>query len=340
VKPISFENARPDLGECGEVLKDVINQPIDYNVVLMHCTPEFYSQHREEGKVNVGMTIWETTKLHPDWPRHINQNVDACIVGCEWNVDVFRDSGVTVPLFSVPHCVSFDKFNNAKPYEIAGIDKDACVFFWVGQWTERKAPQELVKAYWQAFQNDENVALVMKTYRSDYSDPEKNAVRSSVRRLKSFCKALKYPPIYLVLDMLSEEEMDGLFARGDCFVSLDHGEGFGMGQFQAGAAGKPIIVTGFGGTLEYAKSDNSYLVDYVEVPVFGMPYSPWYLVEQSWAQPGTSHAAELMRHVYNNREEASARGKKLQQYIFDNFSYEVIGVKLVNALKETLCRKK
>jgi len=44
--------------------------------------------------------------------------------------------------------------------------------------------------------------------------------------------------------------------------------------FTAGARGNPILVTGFGGTTEYAKEDNSYLVDYQLTPVFGklMPF--------------------------------------------------------------------
>ena len=30
----------------------------------------------EEGKTNVGYTIWETTKLHPKWIEYINNTVD------------------------------------------------------------------------------------------------------------------------------------------------------------------------------------------------------------------------------------------------------------------------
>lgn len=331
--PMSFEKARPDLGEDSKILDSLVHKDIDYENVILHCTPEFYEKQREEGKRNIGYTIWETTKLHPKWPHYINNNVDACMVGCDWNVDVFKNSGITVPLFNIPHVANDVLFKTAGPYNVGGVKDDAFVFGFVSQWTERKHPLALIKAYWHAFQNQENVALVMKTYRSDYSEGEKDAIRTTIKRLKMVMPMDNYPPIYLVLDMLTEEEMAALFARFDCYTSLDRGEGFGLGPFQAAAQAKPIIVTGFGGVTEYAKPEHSYLVDYHETPVHGMPWSPWYNGSQLWAEPSIKHGADLMRHVYENQDEAKARGLKAQQYIKDNFSWQVIGKRIIDAIR-------
>ena len=332
VVPMSFEKARPDLGVHGKILNELINKKIDYNIVIMHCTPEFYSKFREEGKFNIAYTIWETTKLHPDWKNYINDHVSALFVGCEWNVGIFKDCGVKVPIFNAPHCMSLDSLENVNEFDVAGLGKDTFMFYDIFQWVERKAPLDLVKAYWSAFQNNEDVALVLKTYRSDYSDPEKNAIRQTLTRLKTVCSADNFPPIYLILDMLSEDEITGLHKRGDCYVSLDRGEGFGLGGFESGAIGNPIIVTGFGGVTEYAKSDNSYLVGYVEVPCYGMPWSPWYKLEQNWAQASVCHGAKLMKHVFNNREEAKQRGEKLQKFIHEEFTWEKLATKIINSI--------
>jgi glycosyltransferase involved in cell wall biosynthesis len=202
--------------------------------------------------------------------------------------------------------------------------------------TERKHPLALIKAYWYAFQNDENAALVLKTYRNDYSDKEKDAIRTTINRLKNVTPSPngKYARIYLISNMLTREEILGLHKRGDCYASLDRGEGFGLGPFESAAAGNPIIVTGFGGVTEFAKPDNSYLVNHVLTPCFGMPYSPWYTFDQAWAEPDIIHGAELMHHVYENRKEASKKGKKLQKYIADNFSWEDIGKKIIKEIEE------
>lgn len=336
ISPISFEGAHPELGEDGKVIKSLINKDIDYNVVIIHSTPEFWEKYREEGKVNIGYTIWETTQLHPEWPVYINNNVDKVLVGCSWNVDVFKDSGVTIPIGCVPHGIPIKDATNITPYSISGVDEDTYVFGFVSQWTERKSPLSLIKAYWHAFQGNENVALVMKTYRSDYSDQEKDAIRSTIKRLKYVTKFDNYPKILFIPDMLSEDEMRGLYKRLDCYVSLDRGEGFGLSPFTAGAYGKPVIATGFGGVTEYLKEDNSYLVNYTLTPVHGMPWSPWYNGNQLWSEPDVKHGADLMQYVYNNRTEAQDKGAKLEEYIKTNFSEEVVGRKMIKEIEALL----
>lgn len=330
--PISFEQDKPDLGKDGSVLKSLEKKDIPYNIVLIHTTPEFWSKYREEGKTNIGYTIWETTKLHDDWPVYINRDVDKVLVGCHWNVKVFKESGVTIPIASVPHCTELVDPSTVVPYDVAGVDKDTFMFYSILQWTERKSPLSTIKAYWHAFQNNENVALVLKTYRSDYSDREKDAIRSTMGFLKAATPFNRYPKVFLILDMLSEEEILGLHARGDCYVSLDRGEGFGLSPFAAGSFGKPIIVTGFGGVNEYAKSNNSYLVDYTLTPVGGMPWSPWYRGDQAWAEPAICHGASCMKYVYNHKEEAKERGAELKEYITQNFSFDKIAKKLIQEL--------
>jgi glycosyltransferase involved in cell wall biosynthesis len=274
--------------------------------------------------------------LHPYWPGYINENADKILVGSEWNVEVFRSSGVEVPIGVIPHGIDMSVFENISPFPIKGVDKDAYVFYDIFQWTERKNPLPLIKAYWYAFNDkpDANVALVLKTYRGDYSEDEKNAIRTSLQKLKGVTPLDYYPPIYLITNMLSEAEIHGLHARGDCLISLNRGEGFGLAPFTAGACGNPVIITNYGGATEYAKGDNSYLLDYVLSPVFGMPWSPWYRGDQLWAEPDVYQAANLMQHVYANQDKAKERGQKLKRYIGDNFTWDNIGKRIIEEIHQ------
>jgi len=336
VQPISFEENHPDLGKDGKVLGPLLNKDIDYNVVMVRTTPEFWEKYKEPGKVMVNHTIWETTKLHPDWVPYINNNADKLLVATQWNVDVFRDSGVTIPIGCVPHCINKDDDLMVSPYQLANISDSTYLFGFVSQWTERKDPLSLLKAYWYAFQQNEDVALVLKTYRSSYAESEKELIRSTIKRLKSIMVFDTFPKIYFISDMLTEDEMRGLYKRMDCYVTLDRGEGWGLGPFQAGAYGKPVIATGFGGVTEFLKEDNSYLVNYTLSPTHGMPYSPWYRSEQLWAQADIRHGAELMRKVYANQDAAKEAGAKLRTYIHDNFSYEIVGARMLKEIEEAL----
>ena len=79
----------------------------------------------------------------------------------------------------------------------------------------------LIKSYWHAFQNDENVALVLKTYRANFSDDEKNIVKETIKRLKAMTPMEKYPPLYLIGGMLDRDEILGLHKSCDCLTHLE-----------------------------------------------------------------------------------------------------------------------
>jgi len=333
INAVSFEQGKTDFGENGRILQSLVNKKIDYNIVITHLTPEHWAAFHEPYKTNIGYCVWETSKLHPDWPNYINASSEACLVSCEWSVDVYKQSGVTVPVFSVPHGIDLSEFENVSPYEVKGVKPDAYKFYAISQFTERKHPMALIKAYWAAFQGKENVALIFKTYRMGFEDKEKQVIRDTVVALKKVMPMDYYPPIYLILDPLTRNQILGLHKFGDCCVSLDRGEGFGLVPFEAGACGKPIIVTGVAGALEYAKEDNSFLVDYSFTPVFGMPWSPWYRGEQLWAEPDIFHAMQLMSYVYYNRGEAVDKGDKLKEYITNNLTWEKVGGKMVHVIK-------
>ena len=75
------------------------------------------------------------------------------------------------------------------------------------------------------------------------------------------------------------------------------------------ALGKPVIGTGFGGNVDFMTPANSWLVDYEETLVG--PEGENYPAHGTWAEPDVDHAAELMREVWEDREEAPrARGAR------------------------------
>lgn len=332
VDPVSFEKMTPNLGKDRDVLYKLHDNKIDYNIVIVQLTPEFWEKFYEPGKINIGYTVWETSRLHKDWPGWINK-MDLIMCSSEFNVQVFKDSGVIKPVVSIPHGIDMAGFNDVSPYEVAGVKKEAYKFYNISQFTERKNPVALIKSYWHAFQNEENVALILKTYRNNFDEGERDAIRQTIKKLKNSMPMDKYPPIHLILDMLSREQVLGLHKAGDCCISLDRGEGFGLSPFESGAFAKPIIVTGWGGVTEYAKKDNSLQVGYTLTPVSGMPYSPWYKGDQLWAEPDCLDAVKCMRYVYENQKEAKELGAKLYKYINENLTWDKVGQKMMSAIK-------
>jgi len=103
----------------------------------------------------------------------------------------------------------------------------------------------------------------------------------------------------------------------------DDGKGFGLTLAEAMRSGKPVIGTAYGGNSDFMTPENSYPVKYklIEIDRDHGPYKKGW----AWADPELDHAAELMRHVYENREEAKAIGWKAREDILRLLHPRVVG---------------
>ena len=104
VTPIEFEDQKPELGEDGVLLRSLCERCVEVNKVIIHSTPDLWHPftHKEKDKYIIGQTVWESTRLHPVWVNAC-RFVDEVWVPSEWNVEVFRNSGVERPIIRVPH---------------------------------------------------------------------------------------------------------------------------------------------------------------------------------------------------------------------------------------------
>lgn len=334
LSPITFEKTRPNLGKGGEILTSLVNNNVDYDKVIVHCTPDLWHNftQADRGKYLIGYTVWETSGLHSIWSTACNK-ANEIWVPCDWNIEVFRNSGVQVPLHKVPHAISVPDLETVPSFNLDGISPNDFIFYSVFQWQERKNPYGLLTAYCSAFTGVKDVTLVLKTYRRDQGS-DKDLIKNLIMDFRKFVSLDNFPKMYLVVDNLSNSDMLGLHKRGDCFVLLQRSEGWGLPHFEAAACGKPVITPAYGGQTEFLNSDNSYLVDYSLTPVTGMTWSPYYRADQYWCEPDIQQAIQTMRHVYNNRDEAQARGQKARQFVADNFTWDIIGKNIVNRLVE------
>jgi len=332
--PITFEKTRPDLGENGEILRSLMDNHIDYDKVIVHSTPDLWHHWTrfEQNKYVIGYTVWETSKLHPTWVTSCNK-ANEVWVPCDWNIDVFKESKVSVPLYKIPHAIDIPDMDTVPDFNLDTIPQNIYVFYSIFQWQERKNPYGLLSAFSVAFSGVEDVILVLKTYRHDHGG-DKAAIKELIMEFRKFINLEHFPKMFLVVENLSRQNMLALHKRGDCFVLLQRSEGWGLPHFEAAACGKPVITPRYGGQSDFLKDDNSYLVDYTLAPVGGMNWSPYYTSDQYWCEPAMKQSIETLRHVYNNREEAKEKGQRARNYVSQNFSWDKIGDTVVERLQK------
>ena len=127
-------------------------------------------------------------------------------------------------------------------------------------------------------------------------------------------------------------EVNSLFASADCYTSLHRSEGLGLGMVQAMYLGKPVIATGYSGNLEYMDAENSLLVNYemTELDVDSGPYERG----TRWAAPDVTHAATLMRWVYEHRAESQALGARAAATIRSRLDPKITAAEISQQVQE------
>lgn len=337
IQRIQYEPTEKELyGEMGETLSQFIDRLIDYDVVVQHLTPEHFPRFKEAGKINIGFMYWETSRIPEQWVGDINNHVDAVFVVCDYTVDSLHNSGITVPVYKILPAMNAEYFKSDAKVVIPGLSYDVYKFYSIFQWTERKNPGGLLKAYLTTFTNDDKVELIIKTYVNDTSTRSRDFIRQEIINLKGGLQlpADKYPPIRLLWQFLTRDEVIALHRLGDCFVLPHRSEGLGMPHLEAMFAGKPVISTDIGGNVEFMFDANSYLISHQLTPVFGMGWAPWYKGNQLWGEPNIKELMDKMRYVYDHQNEAIEVARKAKIYVEEKYTYESSSKTLIDVINK------
>src|SRR5690606_29329716 len=127
--------------------------------------------------------------------------------------------------------------------------------------------------------------------------------------------------------------LQALHELGDAFVSLARTEGWGLGAFDAALRGKPVVMTGYGGQLDFLTPDLACLLDYERVPVHEPVWSASYRPGDQWAQPSLTQAVGCLRRLAAEPAEARIRAELLAARLRQEFAEPRVLEALLAALE-------
>lgn len=297
--------------------KNIPNQ-----VNIFHSIPHLYKRPLKS-KLHVGFAIYETITVPEAWSNSMN-SMDRLLTASEFNKSVFEKSGVIRPITVVPHCFDNRLFNaSVKPNGRYA----KTTFLSIGTWKKRKNWETLIKAFYDAFESKNNVCLLIKTDR-----PQE--LHSMVARIKRTCewRSKSTAPIYAEeSNGCVFEDIPSIMKKGDIYISPSLGEGFGLPGLHAMALGMPVITVRFGGALEYAKPDYCTYIEpsgYKEhLDLDGLPQ----FRKSIWPIIKINSIRDAMIDVWQNYP--TAKVKAAYDFVHNNFTYEAIGPKFVEALQ-------
>lgn len=319
VEAINLDPSSLDFGTKGAVCKKLMQKkPVDVNVINM--VPTLFRRFKSPTAKNVGFTMWESSRLPDIWVKACNE-MDAIFVPCSWNQDVFIKSGVQVPVYVVQPGVDSEDIPKINTKKGGGVFS----FYSIFQWTERKNPEGLVKAFLSEFVGCGDVEMVLKTYRHPRHSNNHQFILDEISKIAKSLNLPQHslPKISIISKFLSAEEIQSVHNNYDCFVLPHRAEGWGMPHMEAMSFGNPVISTRFSGNVDFMNDDNSLLIDCGQTPCTNMDwYVKWFNGSMWWAEPDLSKLASHMRYVYENRQESGQIGMRGRQTIVDCFNNE------------------
>ena len=330
-KLVQYTLQQADYGVSRSIIDKCLSNDYDYQIKIMHVTPDEIPRLIELEKYSVSHFFWETSRVPDRFVNGLNL-VNEIWTGSLANVEAIKNSGIETPVYVYPQAINLHPVKS-EPFR---LDFDGFLFYSIFEWTDRKNPEALFEAYSQAFPQKENVGLLIKSYISNFSDSSKNFILNKINEyMQKFDIKNK---VFFHHELMSYNQIQGLHKRGDCYVSAHRGEGWGVPQAEALTHSKPVISTGYGGINEYFESMNDGIViPYTMVPVSGMTHAAhYYSSDQMWADVDVEDMSMKMRFVFDNQVKAADIGRKGNLMAKNKLSYESVGNLMKSRLEEII----
>lgn len=280
-------------------------------------------------RYNIGAWFWELPHFPEEWHDRFAL-YDEIWVGSSFIMNTLAPVS-PVPVVRVPPVVwPPEPSDRHRGRRRLGLAEDTFLFafaFDFHSYFERKNPLAVVEAFRTAFHPSEPVHLAVKCVNPQFDS----------KRFADLKAAAQGHRISIHEGYWSAEEMRDLMAACDAYVSLHRSEGAGLTISDAMALGKPVIATDWSGNTDFMGVGNSYPVRYRLVRL-DRDVGP-YRAGETWAEPSVEHAAELMRRVFESRDEALRTGEAARRDIEELFSVGAVAALIAERLSVVAARR-
>jgi hypothetical protein len=301
---------------------------------------------------DIGFTAGiETTKVSPQWLQAASQ-MKKIIVVSQHSKDVFNKTEYEFQDENGQNVM----VSNSTPIEVVGFPvrnheptipelelKHDFNFLTIAQWGPRKNLENSIKWFIEEFK-DEPVGLILKTNLMKNCVMDRNRIFEMFKNITEEYGETKCS-LYLLHGDMTDSEMAGLYRHPKikAYVSLSHGEGFGLPGFDAVCSGMPVITCAWSGQMDYltAPKDKKgnrrkgYFskVDFNLAPIQKEAVWPGVLQKDSmWCYPRPGSAKNKMRRMYKDYQKHVGQANFLKKHILKEFTEEKMYEKFVTAL--------
>lgn len=283
----------------------------DSEILINNCLPEDYVFN---ANYVIGFSFWESDELPFEWIEPMNRCNEIWTTS-KWAVDVFKKSGVNVPIYNFNLGIDTFTFkpikreNHGNPF----------TFLHIGSPATRKNTQLVVDAFLELFKDNTEYKLIIKS-----KGPPDARIYVNGDMVGGVYGVSN---IEVIDTFITDKELYDLYNRVDCFIYPTMGEGWGLSPFMAIATGLPTICTNATACTEFAGL--SVPLEAETGPVHGAEARK----AGYWANPKLEQVCDKINYVIENYKEVCDKTYNSALYIHNNYNWDTV----VESFKKRLC---
>jgi glycosyltransferase involved in cell wall biosynthesis len=282
-------------------------------------------------KTNVGITAAvETDRCNPAWITNCN-SMDRVIVPSRFTEGVLKGTGnISKPVSVVSEAYDEGILGS----NVLDLDLSTSFnFLIVSQLTsiepstDRKNIFNTIKWLCEAFSDDKDVGIIIKTNLGRATDIDRMNTRNTLLKMLKEIRRGPFPRIHFIHGDMSTEEIGSLYRNPKIksLVSLTRGEGFGLPLLEAACNNLPVIATNWSGHLDFMGMGKYVTVDYSlkEIPDSRVD-GRIFVKGLRWAEPSEEDFKRRIKKFRNSSDVPRQWADDLGNKVRERFSTESV----------------
>ena len=295
---------------------------VDDADIVLHIAPlTWYEPY--EGKKNIVFSMYEFESVPPGWVEKL-KDIDLLIVPCEHNKRLFTK------YYDVPCEVCLEGVDSAKfPYVERSLPLERPFrFYWFGALNLRKGYIAL-RYMWHEWK------LLLK------ARGIKDNTELYIKCNDQHKEMIKHFEEEITFDnrILTDAQLQDLFAQAHCFVFPTMGEGFGLTLVEAISTGLPAIYTDYSGPCDYMNNEIGYPLPFEftgitvkeQVKAYGGDVKQFDF-RTVGAYPIMQRGVQAMASIYFHYDHALEKGSKAAQMVREKLTWEISAQRMIDII--------
>lgn len=215
------------------------NKKLTYNKnIIIYCDALWYKNEQfsgvkdmVKGKLNIAYSMIESSRIPTQWVDILNNRFDLVVVPDEFLVDVYKESGVNIPIFVLPLALNI---GHLLKIPLKSSQNKIFTFGMTASFSKHKNHEKIVDAFIRKFNNKLDCQLILHGKWGD-----KSIIDNIKRKIANY----KSKNIKILNKTFTDSEYMKFMRGLDCYILASKGEGFSITPREALALGIPCILS-------------------------------------------------------------------------------------------------